>query len=76
MNCFIPWKHIEDVRQSFPHVDSVGQLTVFNVGGNNYRLIAKIVFSKAEKRIGKVYVRSVLTHAEYDKNDWKRDLWF
>ncbi|MCF3569182.1 type II toxin-antitoxin system HigB family toxin, partial [Planktothrix agardhii 1807] len=29
------WKHLEDVRQTFPHADAVGQLTVFNICGNN-----------------------------------------
>jgi mRNA interferase HigB len=53
------WKHLEDVRLTFPHADAVGQLTVFNISGNNYRLIAKIVFPK-----GKVYIRAMLTHAE------------
>lgn len=70
------WKHIEDVRQNFPHADSVGHLTVFNIGVNNYRLITKIVFSKGGNSIGKVYIRSVLTHAEYDKGNWKKDPWF
>lgn len=65
------WKHLEDVRQTFPHADAVGQLTVFNICGNNYRLIVKIVFPK-----GKVYIRTVLTHAEYSKGNWKKDTWF
>ena len=65
------WQPIYDVRQTFPHADTVGQLTVFNICGNNYRLITKIVFPK-----GKVYIRAVLTHAEYDKGDWKNDTWF
>lgn len=65
------WQHLNDVRQSFPHADTVGQLTVFNICGNNYRLITKIVFPQ-----GKVYIRAVLTHAAYDKGDWKKDAWF
>ncbi len=65
------WKHLENVRQTFPHADAVGQLTVFNICGNNYRLIVKIVFPK-----GKVYIRTVLTHAEYSKGNWKKDTWF
>jgi mRNA interferase HigB len=65
------WKHLDDVRQSFPHADLVGKLTVFNICGNHYRLITKIVFPK-----GKVYIRAILTHAEYDKGDWKKDEWF
>jgi len=41
-------------------------LTVFNIGGNKARLIAAIHYNR-----GKVYIRAVLTHAEYDKNKWK-----
>jgi mRNA interferase HigB len=41
-------------------------LTVFNVGGNKYRLIARIRY---DYRL--VNVRLVLTHAEYDRNTWK-----
>ena len=65
------WKHFDDVRQVFPHADLVGQLTVFNISGNKYRLITKIVFPK-----GRIYIRAVLTHAEYDKGNWKNDDWF
>jgi mRNA interferase HigB len=50
----------------FPHADQVGKLTVFNIGGNKYRLIAAILFNR-----GKVYVRHLLTHAEYDQGKWK-----
>ena len=65
------WCHFDDVRQTFPSADNVGQLTVFNIGGNNYRLITKINFLKQ-----RVYIRAVLTHAEYDKDNWKKDSWF
>jgi len=44
----------------------VGNLIVFNIGGNNYRLITSIHFNRA-----KVYIRHVLTHAEYDRGDWR-----
>lgn len=65
------WSHFDDVRQTFPSADNVGQLTVFNIGGNNYRLITKINFLKQ-----RVYIRAVLTHAEYDLDNWKKDSWF
>lgn len=55
-----------ELRKTFPQADQVGKFIVFNIGGNKYRLIAYIVFS--EKRI---YIRHVLTHAEYDKEEWK-----
>ncbi len=57
---------IQAVRSVFPHADKVGKFTVFNVGGNKVRLIAAIHYNR-----GKVYIRHVLTHAEYDKGAWK-----
>jgi mRNA interferase HigB len=60
------WSNLAEVRKDFPHADAVGRFTVFNIGGNRYRLIASI---KYEWQI--VYVRHILTHAEYDKGAWK-----
>jgi mRNA interferase HigB len=54
------------VRATFPTADMVGELVVFNIGGNKYRLIASIHFNRR-----KVYVRHVLTHNEYDQGTWK-----
>jgi len=45
----------------------VGNLVVFNIGGNKYRLIAAIHFNRR-----KLYIRHVLTHTEYDKERWKK----
>ncbi len=50
----------------FPSADEVGNLMVFDIGGNNVRLIAAIHCNRQ-----KVYVRAVLTHGEYDQNKWK-----
>ncbi len=55
-----------DLRKTFPSADQVDRLTVFNVGGNNYRLIAFIVYSNKI-----IYIRSILTHDEYNKEKWK-----
>ena len=55
-----------ELRQTFPSADLVGNLVVFNISGNNYRLITSIHFNRK-----KVYIRHVLTHAEYDRGDWK-----
>jgi mRNA interferase HigB len=60
------WANFAEVRQTFPTADKVGELYVFNVGGNRVRLIAAIHFNTQ-----KVYVRHVLTHQEYDRGHWK-----
>jgi len=62
------WRNLADVRATFRHADPVGTCTVFNIKGNDYRLITRI--SDTRQR---VYERSVLTHAEYDKGTWKYD---
>ena len=56
-----------DMRKTFPHADAVGEFTVFNIGGNKYRLATSINY-----RTGKVFIRRVLTHQEYSREDWKR----
>lgn len=60
------FEHFAAVRQMFPNADQVDDYTVFNIRGNRYRLIALINYSQQM-----VYVRHVLTHAEYDKGRWK-----
>lgn len=57
---------IADLRERFPTADKVGKLTVFNIGGNKVRLVAAIHYNRK-----KVYIRSVLTHKEYDAGKWK-----
>lgn len=55
-----------ELRTVFPSADQVGKLTVFNISGNKVRLIAAIHYNRQ-----KVYIRDVLTHAEYDSGKWK-----
>ena len=62
------WENLVEVRQDFPHADLAGICTVFNIGGNNFRLITKIYYPNKV-----VLVRFVLTHAEYDKKIYKND---
>ena len=58
------WKNFSEVKKDFRSVDAVGNdLYVFNVGGNKYRIIARIFFSG----MGSVFIRFIGTHAEYDK---------
>jgi mRNA interferase HigB len=62
------WQRFIDVRARYRSADQVGKFTVFNIAGNTYRLITVIHFNT-----GRVYVRRVLTHAEYDRGTWKND---
>ncbi|MEO2089459.1 MAG: type II toxin-antitoxin system HigB family toxin [Gemmataceae bacterium] len=59
------WTTFADLRGDFPAADLVGNCTVFNVAGNHYRLVARVFFSSH-----KVYVLRVMTHTEYDRDDW------
>jgi mRNA interferase HigB len=59
-------QNFEELRAVLPSADLVDNLIIFNIGGNKYRLIASIHFNRQ-----KIYVRHILTHSEYDKNQWK-----
>jgi len=59
-------KNLIDVRQVFPSADGVDRFTVFNIKGNAFRLITEINY-----HTGKVFLRHVLTHAEYSTGGWK-----
>ncbi len=60
------WKNLTELKLIFSSADLVGPYTVLNIKGNHYRLIAEINY-----RSGTVFVRHILTHADYDKGKWK-----
>lgn len=62
------WRTFADVKATHPSADWVNPLVVFDIGGNKYRLVAAVHFNR-----GKVFVRNVLTHAEYTRGDWKTE---
>jgi mRNA interferase HigB len=64
--CKASWKSLEEVRQVFPSADGVGKYTIFNIKGNSYRLITVIFYPTT------LFIRDVLTHAEYDKGRWNK----
>jgi mRNA interferase HigB len=55
------------LRMTFPSADQVDGLTVFNVAGNNFRLIAAIHYNRQV-----LFIREILTHADYSKNKWRK----
>lgn len=68
------WRSFVDIRRIFTtadlvRTDSGSSVVVFDLGGNKYRLIAHVSYHKQ-----KVYVLRIMTHREYDRKRWKRDL--
>ena len=62
--------NVFELRKIFPGADPVLHYTVFNIRGNRYRLVTVIRYDRQ-----RVYIVDFLTHAEYDKNRWKRRTW-
>lgn len=60
------WQNLSEVRQTFRNADVVGDKTVFNIKGNQYRLVTQIHYDRQT-----IYIRDLLRHAEYDKGAWK-----
>lgn len=58
-----------ELREYFNSVDVVHNYTVFNIGGNNYRLITALHYNKQI-----CYIRKVWTHAEYSKSNNQQKL--
>jgi mRNA interferase HigB len=61
------WQNLAEVRRTFASADAVGKWTIFNIRGNKYRLVAEINYKSH-----RIYIRHVLTHAEYDREGWKK----
>jgi mRNA interferase HigB len=61
------WQHFSDVEQSWSSADYVRGHVVFNIKGNQFRLVAKINY-----KIGVLTVERVMTHGEYDR--WSANL--
>jgi mRNA interferase HigB len=60
------WNNSQELKRTFNSVDYFEGRTIFNIGGNNFRLIAMIDYKEQF-----VDVIDVLTHVEYDKDRWK-----
>jgi mRNA interferase HigB len=57
------WANFNEIREIFNSVDVVGNdLYVFNIKGNKYRLIVRIIF-----KVRTIYIKFISTHNQYDK---------
>lgn len=60
------WRSLVELQGTYSTAEAVTGYTVFNIKGNTYRLIAKI-----EYHLQIIFIKSILTHAEYNKDKWK-----
>jgi mRNA interferase HigB len=67
------WSRLEDVQKPYPKAEAVHvrseTYTVFNIRRNRFRLIVKMEYVSKT-----IFIKYVLTHAEYDRNEWKEGL--
>lgn len=64
----VSWQSWGDLKSAFATASLVGNCAVFNIGGNKYRLVTRILY-----RSQKVFVLKVMTHGEYDDGRWKEE---
>jgi mRNA interferase HigB len=64
----VSWHSWGDLKADFPTASLVGDCVVFNIGGNKIRLVTRIRYASR-----KVYILRVMTHREYDRENWKEE---
>jgi mRNA interferase HigB len=65
------WTSLQDVRNVYPTADQVGGCLVFDAPQAR-RLIVGVIWGDSARN-GTLFVKHYLTHAEYDKDKWKKD---
>lgn len=65
-NSSVAWHSWADLRIDFATASLVGNCVVFNIGGNKYRLVTRVLYPSQ-----KVFVLRVMSHKEYDQQRWK-----
>ena len=64
----VAWQSWGDLKAEIGTASLVGNCVVFNIGGNKYRLITRVLYS-----IQTVFILKVMTHSEYDDEKWKTE---
>lgn len=62
------WNSWGNVKTEFGTASLVGNCIVFNIGGNKYRLVTRVLYPSQ-----KVFILKVMTHKEYDADKCKDD---
>jgi mRNA interferase HigB len=73
----VRWTSLVDVRKVFKDADAVDGYVIFNIRHNRYRLITVIHYARernGKQTMGHVYIRSFLTHKEYNtRTNWDKE---
>lgn len=67
-NKTVAWHSWGDVKATFATASLVGNCVVFNIGGNKYRLVTRVLYVSQ-----KVFILRMMTHAQYDNEPWQDD---
>lgn len=70
------WRNFVEVRQVFKDADDVDGYVIFNIRQNRYRLVTIIHYAREKEgqtTAGHIYIRSFLTHRQYDnRTNWDK----
>jgi len=58
---------LHEVRREYPSADQVGDVLIFDVLGNNDRLMTRVEYNRQ-----RIYVKALLNHREYDRKEWMK----
>jgi len=64
----VAWRSWGDVKAEFGTASLVGNCVVFNIGGNKYRLVTRVLYPSQ-----KAFILRVMPHEEYDEDTWKEE---
>jgi len=64
----VAWQSWADVKAGFASASIVGNCVVFNIAGNKFRLITRVLYPSQ-----KVFVLKIMTHKQYDEVNWKEE---
>lgn len=67
-NRSVSWQSWADVKAEFASASIVGNCVIFNIGGNKYRLVTRILYPSQ-----KIFVLKAMTHDVYDEDKWKEE---
>ena len=61
------WRGLHEVRRDYPLADQVGDVLIFDVLGNKYRLMTRVKYN-----VQRIYVKALLNHGQYDRKEWMK----